>query len=65
MTELNDIFEYDLSKAVFIWGSITMIIVSIITAIWLIKSKCDAKSVSANESGFRVNPSSTKPTRRP
>jgi hypothetical protein len=65
MTELNDIFEYDLPRAVFIWGSITMMIASIIAAIWLIKSKCDAKSVSANDSGFRANPSSTKPTRRP
>jgi len=65
MTELADIFEYDLSKAVFIWGSITMIIASVITAIWLIKSKRDAKSVSANDSGFRVNPSSTKSTRPP
>jgi len=65
MTGLNDIFEYDLSTAVFIWGSITMIIASIITAIWLIKSKRDAKSVSTNDSRFGVNPSSTKPTRRP
>jgi hypothetical protein len=38
MTELNDIFAHDLSMAVFVWGSIAMLIVFATVVIWSVKT---------------------------
>jgi hypothetical protein len=64
MSDLDDIFEYELSTIVFIWGSITMIVVSAMTALWLVKSKHGAATAPIGK-WFRVNSPPTAPAPRP
>ncbi len=56
MMEFEDIFTSDLATSVFIWTSISMLIVYAVAAIWILTSKRERKTTFADRRSMFTTP---------